>query len=645
MASDPLTPTPSRGARQERISSRTPDAGAIQEARVQRDPGVQASPEDFVAQTGIATAQVGAVAGDLSRVFSEAHARLEERRGAIARARDEGAVIQKVEEELRAFETTGDPTSYAAKMALGARLKTLNNETVGQHEGNALSRDRLAVRLENVYTAATSQAAVISNKAISERTKQVVVGAQSAMVNRILADPSQWETAIAGYDADIENIGGSLGATGITAARATGRVAAVSTLADFYHTAGMPEKATELLAREDIAQLVPDPTALGTLKIKNLAVLAAKKTKEQESLDKIKEQRYMLQNDYLKIQIEMAQLQGKKAGEVAEQGKRMNDLKAQELEIGKRLLELKEAEEGPGLTPSNAGEVMVRYSEGYGFGGLTDRHESRFEGAVTTHMTHGATRDEMGQMVLRPLPPGAVEAIQRRGKWDYTNNMPVWVSQQLGMTEGGQSSTLTGGGQPRQGASAVPSRPAVSPAGGSQESLWKLNNKAIAGPVAAAGRAIEATPGLTSVVPFYKREREEATAKYQTYQTMLSGLIVEAQRNPHFPLGEFKRLESAFNISPGVWDTKGSLFSRLLGADNALAQMEDLMIEKRATKGISQKEKREMSDLIAGLAAFRRGIGVQRYDTAEEVNEARARGELNVGDGFVFNGALKWVAK
>ena len=195
MADDPLTPRASRSA--ERLFRRgaTPDAGDVPQARVARDPGVQAQPADFGAQTGVAGANVGAMAGELARTFGEAATRIQNRKETIELANRETKLNEETAEDIRKTSVEQDFSDPAVLAELGRRLEERGKKLQSTWPGSPAGADRLATMIAGRSGYYRGQAAVMSHDTSTNKVAHLFGGKVNEIYAEVARDPTKFQEA------------------------------------------------------------------------------------------------------------------------------------------------------------------------------------------------------------------------------------------------------------------------------------------------------------------------------------------------------------------------------------------------------------------------------------------------------------------
>lgn len=213
--------------------------------RVASDPGVKAPVQAFESPVGIAAEELAPAIEKYAQVARHQ----ENRRDTIDRVDKTNKFNLENEEELRKLNAENDLSREDVLAGYGASLAKRRQQLLQEHAGSNDSRATLAVRLQDVESAAIGRAAGISAKIGTDKVKTALSNALNPIASSVAMNPTFENTnmALVNFDAQFNELKGAFDPMEEKALYQAGREHVALGALNSWIIRGKPEMAESLL--------------------------------------------------------------------------------------------------------------------------------------------------------------------------------------------------------------------------------------------------------------------------------------------------------------------------------------------------------------------------------------------------------------
>ena len=147
---------------------------------------------------------------EFANTLQKAGMQIRQREESVARLKDLDLFETTANEEMRRVAAEGDLSRLETVKGFGGFLRQLEATTLNNHSGGEDSKIRLSGRFQEIRTNLSSQMAARSNDAVRKKTEEIYGGYRNQLSLDVYDDPSQFDSAVARYNARIDEGPGSL---------------------------------------------------------------------------------------------------------------------------------------------------------------------------------------------------------------------------------------------------------------------------------------------------------------------------------------------------------------------------------------------------------------------------------------------------
>lgn len=540
-------------------------------------------------RTGQALAGVGQDIFDIGNRLAEAQNRVIQRQDAIEAATGHGTYQLRAENQLRTDSQSTDFTRIEAVPKYAEFLRAEEAKILGEFQGSAEGRQKLASQLTATRFDMLGKASVLSATQQKDRITQMLGSKVSDYAARVRQNPTDLPAVLDTMEKDLSVFAPAMTEPEQFAHRRAATEAVTESSLNWFIERNQPDQAERLLTEAPGLAAALGPEKLQAMFNK----IGSAKAAASKANDTVKGIPVSIFNTYsAKDQRSLLGLDKAPGGVF-----------------------------GEGTTGAIL-QMMADQSNDFSNRNLTEIQDREFLAAIV-HYTQPQqyTEPSTGQITTRvnQLPQYVSDALAKRG---------IKLRPQGGISGDQRTGNATMDDKQRSLLAGV--APALFEGG---RTIIELGG-VFTGPMPAVQEFLGRTPGLNIGAPDVNEARTNVKIAFKRMVTAL-------QQNPRFAEAERKQIAEDLEVEPKIWDNPASFVERMVGIDRALEGYQ--RDSEQALRGnISMERRRRDMDTVETIKAFRAKLMPKRLETDQQV-EGFLAGAPSGASFVAKNEAGKWT--